>query len=1083
MSFFSGKPKRQNLDDNAAGLIAHFEHSYDARLVDYSPESICPAPEESSHEDNNVKLPKSGRVCELTLSGDNMSCSEHVGTRIGDMRERPVIKMDWVEMAEIAWDHQQSQVRFKANAPDGSDETHTVIFMVANSLEFEANIKLRLKGIGTRQRGAFRLPSTSYIGMFAGVTKPKPFQRKRASLTTDTNEQLPPLDEMRTIALESYRGSGKPMMTENSARRALAIEHIYDGKCTFHVQTASGPGLEGYHTDALLCLGENDVSYYSSEGQMFSNNKTLFMAYEEIDSWEVRDSTNAAENSFILTQKNSNLTFMFTLKENNWSTPTLLHLKHCMEFFWNQHLEHNDLPAQPHTTHGRAVARVFTLQGHKNPSPTPVGQLDIADSDGRVVVNFNERNRRASSVGREAMPVAGANTGGGVIGSGKFESIRRNTTKGSTKRNSFFGGNNKAPAVERAGVRDIWKYVVKHQGWLTKKGGLGPTGKKWLDRYFVLYSTAMGHYMSYYSEYGDSPFFSNERKERNLIDLGKVTFIRPVSNQQDAPAFSFDIVTIEREWTLCAQNENDMQLWLQLITTAVDEDVAIVPDDDLCFEVKTLKDPTDRLMKYDYSTMIKVSAWGVSVGTKNGKSEYHERFFWCYTDFYKWSVQNQFGKLTLFVSVFTNNDFSQSSKQDFEFRSRQAVQLASAIEFYIEKFMSIMYLRNEGLEVEGDYDEDEGLQYDDEAGYDDDVVGGEVQGSDDEPDSITQQIDLLDLGGGGEPPIALATAVPVGNDGFGLPDAGSANVGGVVQPPNPPATFDPFADGVGGEGGGGGPSPANDLLDAFTTPSIKAAPQNCIDNMNNNNVPQFLKGKNEGMLYSEPGVLNVMLKQEWRGSQGRLSICYVNAGQSPISDIAAEIKAEENNPGAVRMQLNALPNPTLAAGAQVVQQLMVECMQPFADFPIMTLTFAVGGAKCEYKLKLPAVMTHFMEATPMEGDDFMARWQKLSTPALQNQCVINSKTATLPAIVEQVMEQSGLKTIPRLAEKSGGICGVGTLRTGTVNASGGKISVGVLCRVEINVGAQAYRVTIRTAHGGVSQILGDHLKLRLGGGE
>lgn len=38
MSFFSGKPKRQNLDDNAAGLIAHFEHSYDARLVDYSPE-------------------------------------------------------------------------------------------------------------------------------------------------------------------------------------------------------------------------------------------------------------------------------------------------------------------------------------------------------------------------------------------------------------------------------------------------------------------------------------------------------------------------------------------------------------------------------------------------------------------------------------------------------------------------------------------------------------------------------------------------------------------------------------------------------------------------------------------------------------------------------------------------------------------------------------------------------------------------------------------------------------------------------------------------------------------------------------
>ena len=29
----SGKPKRTSLDDNAAGLIAHFEHSYDARLI------------------------------------------------------------------------------------------------------------------------------------------------------------------------------------------------------------------------------------------------------------------------------------------------------------------------------------------------------------------------------------------------------------------------------------------------------------------------------------------------------------------------------------------------------------------------------------------------------------------------------------------------------------------------------------------------------------------------------------------------------------------------------------------------------------------------------------------------------------------------------------------------------------------------------------------------------------------------------------------------------------------------------------------------------------------------------------------
>ena len=45
------------------------------------------------------------------------------------------------------------------------------------------------------------------------------------------------------------------------------------------------------------------------------------------------------------------------------------------------------------------------------------------------------------------------------------------------------------------------------------------------------------------------------------------------------------MVTIEREWTLGAENKANMQKWLQLITRAVDEDVAVLPDDALHFEV------------------------------------------------------------------------------------------------------------------------------------------------------------------------------------------------------------------------------------------------------------------------------------------------------------------------------------------------------------------------------------------------------------------------------------------------------------------------------------------------------------------
>lgn len=212
-----------------------------------------------------------------------------------------VVGLAWTEVQEIAWDHQQSQVRLKRRKNSGDDGDHPfVIFLVANSLELEANIKLRLKGLIARVRGPSRLPSSLYMGIFAGVTKPKPFQRKRASLTADPKEQLPPLDEMRAVALESYRGSGRPMPTENSARRALAIEHIYDGKCSFSVSTASGPGLEGYHSQSLLCFGEEAIAYYASYDSMLSDNRSLYMRYDEIESWEVLDSSAQPERCFVL---------------------------------------------------------------------------------------------------------------------------------------------------------------------------------------------------------------------------------------------------------------------------------------------------------------------------------------------------------------------------------------------------------------------------------------------------------------------------------------------------------------------------------------------------------------------------------------------------------------------------------------------------------------------------------------------------------------------------------------------------------------------------------------------------------------
>jgi hypothetical protein len=213
-------------------------------------------------------------------------------------------------------------------------------------------------------------------------------------------------------------------------------------------------------------------------------------------------------------------------------------------------------------------------------------------------------------------------------------------------------------------------------------------------------------------------------------------------------------------------------------------------------------------------------------------------------------------------------------------------------------------------------------------------------------------------------------------------------------------------------------------------------------------------------------------------------VCFVNAGSSAITTLAASLEPVTDNSAALRSQLSEIPNGgTLQPGEQAVQQIMVECMQPFETMPQFSLSFKIGGTSHDYPLTLPIVLNCFFEPTAMEGDDFMSRWQKLNNPALQQQEAVTSKTPTLNAFVEQVMGQMKMAVISSLSEKSGGICAVGTLRTGMINASGGKISVGVLCRVEINAAAQAYRITVRTAHAGVSKIVKDSLKERLLGAQ
>jgi hypothetical protein len=575
----------------------------------------------------------------LTCKQDCMEIYEKVGSGVNE-RERLVTSLSFKNMQKILWDHQNTSLRIEIRAAAAGE---FMTFNVENSLELEQNLGLRFIGaVREKLCAASQLPTFSYLGMFAGPTKPKPFERKRANLTAIQQGKMPPLVQMRQIALERHRGSERPMAAEVSRRKKLSLDHIHDGVVAFSVFAASGAGglSDMSCNNAKLILDDDGVVFANDVSEVgaavaSTTTRRMVLPFRDIESWEMLESaTDVTKNGVRLTCADG--TYFFAVEDVN-------HLRVSLESFDNAYQVAEGGSARPGTTHGRQVVSLHTLMGEVLAPPPPTGSSEVVDQDGNA-----------------------------VKGKGAVAPKRRGSL-------TFLTSSQPATIAARPSVMNHWSKLVLHNGWLLKKGG---TAKSWMKRYFVLYRTSQGHFLSYYAEYWDSPLYNPSRKERNMIDLSKITYLRAKSKQRDTPPFSFDIATIEREWTLCAESNDELQLWLRVLAHAVDSDVAIVPDDTLSFAVKARSDPSRRLDLNDYSTTLQISAWGVSVQKVSG-GEREEVHFWCYTDFYKWSILRQNGKLALSLQIFTSSDFKH--KHDYVFRSLSAQAIATAIEYYIEK--------------------------------------------------------------------------------------------------------------------------------------------------------------------------------------------------------------------------------------------------------------------------------------------------------------------------------------------------------------------------------------------------------------
>jgi hypothetical protein len=448
---------------------------------------------------------------------------------------------------------------------------------------------------------------------------------------------------------------------------------------------------------------------------------------------------------------------------------------------------------------------------------------------------------------------------------------------------------------------------------------------------------------------------------------------------------------------------------LKLITRGVDEDVAILPDEELLFKVKPKVDPLGALNPTDYSTSLRVSANGVSVCVPDqsqtkasytnamkeqmGVAPEREVYFWVYTDFYKWSLLTQGGKLALLVNVFADSSFSR--RNEYVFRNKEAQRLSTAIEYFIEKFMSVMHIKLETTEgaFEG-IEEDSTASPSNKGGMHN--VNAEEWVEDEAPQAEVA-MDLLGLDssptkshnsanpfGDEEPQRGQASAQKSGAvDLFNDDPFGAAPARAPAPAPAPaarPAAADPFGDDP--FGGPSKPSPesvpvatpvtagakpvdlfgGNDLMSAPAAAPVPppAAKTNPLDLFESGPVaPPAAPGgpktappltqqqqamhaqwrtialmKNGGPLYDD-GVVQVASQIEIRGSQGRVTFFVRNCSPANLSELNVAI---QDPAGLLRIQAGNLP-PTLGGLGQAQLQIMVECMKPVSPGPSVLISY------------------------------------------------------------------------------------------------------------------------------------------------
>uniref|UniRef100_A0A2K6RGW0 AP-2 complex subunit alpha n=1 Tax=Rhinopithecus roxellana TaxID=61622 RepID=A0A2K6RGW0_RHIRO len=297
----------------------------------------------------------------------------------------------------------------------------------------------------------------------------------------------------------------------------------------------------------------------------------------------------------------------------------------------------------------------------------------------------------------------------------------------------------------------------------------------------------------------------------------------------------------------------------------------------------------------------------------------------------------------------------------------------------------------------------------------------------------------VDVNGGPEPAPASTSAMSTPSP--------SADLLGLGAAPPAPAGPPPSSSGGGGL-----------LVDVFSDSASVVAP---LAPGSEDNFARFVC-KNNGVLF-ENQLLQIGLKSEFRQNLGRMFIFYGNKTSTQFLNFTPTLICSDELQPNLNLQTKPV-DPTVEGGAQVQQVVNIECVSDFTEAPVLNIQFRYGGTFQNVSVQLPITLNKFFQPTEMASQDFFQRWKQLSNPQQEVQNIFKAKHPMDTEVTKAKIIGFGSALLEEVDPNPANFVGAGIIHTKTTQ-------IGCLLRLEPNLQAQMYRLTLRTSKEAVSQRL------------